>query len=70
MAGAGNAEGGVAGVTAAGPDNKYDGATAAAAVDGKTSQDIKANIRITQSWKTGEGAPAASGFALGQNRPD
>lgn len=65
-----NAEGGSDGIVAAGPTNKYDGATAAAGVDGCTDQDIKANIRITQSWKTGEGAPASSGFALGPNRPD
>jgi hypothetical protein len=65
-----NAEGGSDGIKASGPDNTYDGADAHPEVDGCTDQDIKANIRITQSWKTGEGAAPSSGFALGANRPD
>ena len=62
---AGYAEGGLNGVTAAGPDNKYDGVGAHPEVDGCTDQDIKANIRITMPWKTGETGSASSGFALG-----
>jgi len=65
-----NAEGGRDGITAQGPSNTYDGAGAHPEVDGCIEQDVKANIRISYSWKTGEGAPASSGFALGQNRPD
>ena len=63
-------EGGTVGVNAAGPSNKYDGVGSHPEVDNCTDQDIKANIRITMPWKTGQGAPAADGFALGTNRPD
>jgi len=62
------AEGGHDGVTAAGPDNKYDGVYPCSEMDGNT--DTSAPSRIRQSWQTGEGAPASSGFALGANRPD
>ena len=64
------AEGGHDGVTAAGPDNKYDGVSAHPEVDGCTEQDIKSGIRITMPWKTGTTAAPASGFALGANTPD
>lgn len=47
-------------------DNKYDGVGAHPEVDGVTMQDIKAGIRIEYPWKTGTGAPASSGYALGQ----
>jgi len=59
-------EGGTAGVTAAGPDNTEAGACPCPEVDGTSQMDIKANLRVTQPWKTGQGAPASSGFALGQ----
>ena len=67
---ASNAEGGHDGVTAAGPDNKYDGVYPCENMDGQTAQDIKAGLRISQPWKLGQGAAPASGFALGANRPD
>lgn len=64
------AEGGHDGVTAAGPDNKFDGAGAHPEVDGCTDQDIKANIRIRQSWMQGEGAAPTTRFVLGDGVPD
>lgn len=64
------AEGGTPGINAGGPDNCFDGAGAHPEVDATTPQDIGANIRIRQSWQTGEGAPESSGFALGTDRPD
>lgn len=64
------AEGGSDGVTAAGPDNTYDGCVPCSDMDGNTDQDVKGGLRIRQSWQQGEDAPASSGFALGQNRPD
>lgn len=62
---ANQAEGGHDGITTAGPDNKFDGAGAHPEVDNKTSEDIGANIRIEMPWKTGEGAPGASKWVLG-----
>lgn len=50
-------------------DNKHDGVGAHPEIDGVTEMNIKADIRITQPWKLGEGAAPASGFALGANRP-
>lgn len=67
---AGYAEGGIDGVTAAGPTNTYDGVYPCENMDGQTDQDIKSGLRITYPWKTGEGAAPSSGFALGANRPD
>lgn len=65
------AEGQHDGVTPAGPDNKFDGCTAAAGVDNRgPEQDVKQGLRITMPWKVGQDAPAASGFALGANQPD
>ena len=70
MTGAGNAEGGINGVTAAGPDNKYDGVGAHPEVDNcEGMADVRSGLRITQPWKTGEGATPSSQFALG-NVPD
>jgi hypothetical protein len=52
------------------PANKYDGLQPRSDVDGNTSQDVKAGLRIRQGWQQGTGAPPSSGFALGPNRPD
>lgn len=63
------AEGQHDGITTTGPDNKFDGVGPHPEVDGCTDMNIAADIRIRQGWMTGGGAPAASGFALG-NIPD
>lgn len=54
----------------AGPVNKFDGVGAHPEVDNCTNYgDIKSGLRFQQPWQTGQGAPASSGFALG-NIPD
>lgn len=53
----------------AGPTNKFDGVSAHPEVDGKTELTVTPG-RIEYPWKTGQGAPASSGFALGKDRPD
>lgn len=52
----------------AGPENKFDGIVADPDTDGYgTSADpFPGKLRITQPWKTGQGAPEASGFSLGR----
>jgi hypothetical protein len=51
-------------------DNKYNGVQPLSSLDGNTDQDVKANLRIRQSWQEGEGAPPTSTFVLGKDRPD
>lgn len=65
---ASTAEGQIDGVTAAGPTNKFDGVSAHPEIDNCSDLTFNAG-RIRQSWQTGQGAPASSGFALG-NVPD
>ena len=52
----------------AGPDNKFDGVSAHPEVDGKTEMTMDAGTH-EMPWMTGQGAPASSGFVLG-NVPD
>jgi hypothetical protein len=52
----------------AGPTNKFDGVSAHPEVDNKTAATFNTGEH-RQPWQTGQGAPASSGFALG-NVPD